>query len=417
MENLKPKLRFPEFREDWKKTVFSNLIDVIDGDRGKSYPKSTEFSENGFCLFLNAKNVTKNGFNFNTLNFISEEKDKELNKGKLIKEDLVLTTRGTVGNFAYYNNEIILEHIRINSGMVILRINSTKILNSKYLYKYTSSNTLSKTIENVAFGSAQPQLTVKEIKKFPLSYPTLLEQTKIADFLGAVDKQLDILNLKKEKLNLYKKGVMQQLFSQQIRFKDDNGNDFPDWEEKTLGKIVDVRDGTHDSPKYITESPYYLITSKNLNSNGKLDFNDIKYLKKEDFTKINLRSKVEYGDILFGMIGTIGNPVIVTEDKINFAIKNMALLKKSKNINNEFLYHQFKSQIIENQFRKLNTGNTQKFLSLTTIRNLKILFPEIQEQTKIAEFLSAIDTQIQAIENQITKTETYKKGLLQQMFV
>lgn len=184
-----------------------------------------------------------------------------------------------------------------------------------------------------------------------------------------------------------------------------------------MGEVIDVRDETHDSPKYINQSSYYLITSKNLNSNGKLDFKDIKYLKEEDFVKINIRSKVEYGDILFGMIGTIGNPVIVKERQINFAIKNMALLKKSDNLNNEFLYHQFKSNVIEIQFNKLNTGNTQKFLSLSTIRNLKILRPNIEEQTKIADFLSAVDKQIEAVENQITKTETYKKGLLQQMFV
>ena len=183
-----------------------------------------------------------------------------------------------------------------------------------------------------------------------------------------------------------------------------------------MGEVVDVRDGTHDSPKYINESKYFLITSKNLNDNGKLDFNDIKYLKEEDYNKINQRSKVEEDDILFGMIGTIGNPVIV-KGEINFAIKNMALLKKSNLVNTNFLFQLFKSSYIENLFKRLNTGNTQKFISLSQIRNLDILYPSLSEQQKIADFMSAIDESIEKVNEQITQTQSFKKAMLQQLFV
>jgi type I restriction enzyme, S subunit len=96
-------------------------IQIIDGDRGKNYPKKADFSDTGYCLFLNAKNVTISGFAFTELNFINQEKDESLRKGKLKRGDLVLTTRGTVGNIAYYDKNVQFDHIRINSGMVIIR--------------------------------------------------------------------------------------------------------------------------------------------------------------------------------------------------------------------------------------------------------------------------------------------------------
>ncbi len=96
-------------------------LQIIDGDRGKNYPKKTEFADTGYCLFLNTKNVTQTGFSFSELNFIDQERDDLLRKGKLKRGDLVLTTRGTVGNVAYYDETIPFDHIRINSGMVIIR--------------------------------------------------------------------------------------------------------------------------------------------------------------------------------------------------------------------------------------------------------------------------------------------------------
>ena len=108
--------------KDWQEVKLGELpIKIIDNDRGENYPQKNEFSNEGHCLFLNTKNVTKSGFSFSKLNFITEQKDKILRQGKLQRKDLVLTTRGTVGNVAYYNEKISYNNIRINSGMVIIR--------------------------------------------------------------------------------------------------------------------------------------------------------------------------------------------------------------------------------------------------------------------------------------------------------
>lgn len=150
--------------------------------------------------------------------------------------------------------------------------------------------------------------------------------------------------------------------------------------------IIDVRDGTHDSPKYV-ESGYPLVTSKNI-KNNKINFENVNYISKEDFDKINKRSEVENGDILMPMIGTIGNPVLVNEET-KFAIKNVALFKLARNeeINNMYFYYLLESEYIRRQLEAKKRGGTQSFVSLTNIRELKIPVPEREIQDKITMIL------------------------------
>lgn len=208
-----PRLRFPEFHEagEWSNAALDRLVDVIDGDRGTNYPKAHEFSKTGFCLFLNAKNVTKNGFKFEELQFITKEKDEVLRKGKLQREDIVLTTRGSVGQFAYFTKNIPYENMRINSGMVILRVKPKKLV-PDYLYAYSKSTPLVMHIKGVAFGNAQQQLTVAGIKRFPIYYPDPEEQQKIADCLTSLDALITAQSKEIDTLKTHRKGLMQQLF-------------------------------------------------------------------------------------------------------------------------------------------------------------------------------------------------------------
>lgn len=178
-----PALRFPEFVGGWKPGKLSNVAAIIDGDRGANYPKSDDFLKSGFCLFLNAKNVTKRGFEFDEVMFVDAERDNLLNNGKAQKWDIILTTRGSVGNFAIIDNFVPFTNIRINSGMVIVRLDRATT-DPKFAYAQCSAPCLVRHIQAVAFGSAQPQLTVSEIKKFPVAWPSLPEQKKIAAFLG-----------------------------------------------------------------------------------------------------------------------------------------------------------------------------------------------------------------------------------------
>lgn len=166
-------------------------IQLIDGDRGKNYPKHNDFMENGYCLFLSAKNVTKSGFQFQETLFINETKDRELRAGKLKYGDIVLTTRGTVGNVAYYDNNNPYKHIRINSGMIIIRADN-KLWNPKFLYFILKSELLKEQIINLISGSAVPQLPARDIRKFILPVINRSLQNKITNIISDINDKVNL---------------------------------------------------------------------------------------------------------------------------------------------------------------------------------------------------------------------------------
>ena len=174
--------------KNWKTEKLENIYKIIDGDRGKNYPKQNEFYKDEFCLFLNAKNVTNFGFNFDKVEFITKEKDEMLRSGKLERGDIVVTTRGTIGNTAYYDNNIIFENIRINSGMVILR--EKEKINPIFFIKYFQNF---KIYNKVVSGTAQPQIPITNMKNLKIIAPPIELQNKFADFVKQVDKSKVIL--------------------------------------------------------------------------------------------------------------------------------------------------------------------------------------------------------------------------------
>ncbi|WP_202570709.1 restriction endonuclease subunit S [Enterococcus faecalis] len=181
------------------------------------------------------------------------------------------------------------------------------------------------------------------------------------------------------------------------------------WELCKLGEESDVRDGTHDSPKYFDDG-YPLVTSKNLKDFG-LDLSDVSLISYKDFKSINKRSKVDIGDILFGMIGTIGNPVQIFRD--DFAIKNVALIKEQRKILNGFLIHILKSPVFDRYIRNENAGGTQKFLALSKVRGFEFLRPNIEEQVRIGNLFKQIDNTITLHQRKLEQLKELKKAYLQ----
>lgn len=169
-------------RNQTEPTVLGDLVDFIDGDRGKNYPTFDEFTSTGYCLFLNASNVTSTGFNFDTCMFITEEKDRLMNKGHLSPYDIVLTSRGTLGNVALYDKHIKYENVRINSGMLIIRPKS-KELSPYFIYALLKSSYMKAAIERFKSGSAQPQLPIKDLQKITFEIP------QSNSVLSALDQQ------------------------------------------------------------------------------------------------------------------------------------------------------------------------------------------------------------------------------------
>ena len=177
---------------EWTAKTFENgPLKILDGDRGKNYPSRNEFTDHGHCVFLNTGNVTTDGFKFESVDFISDERDRLLRKGKLQREDVVLTTRGTVGNAAYFDDRIHFDHIRINSGMVILRP-SVEDLEPRFLYLFVRSHLFSEQVASLTSGSAQPQLPIRDLKKVEIPLPPLPEQKAIAHILGTLDDKIEL---------------------------------------------------------------------------------------------------------------------------------------------------------------------------------------------------------------------------------
>lgn len=186
------------------------ICQIIDGDRGKNYPKQEEFSDSGFCLFLNAKNVTAQGFSFENCTYITEEKDALLRNGKLCRGDVVLTTRGTIGNLAFYDTSVPYENIRINSGMVILRMNKQVVSEIFFIEQFKMQ--LDSIKSRIASGSAQPQLPISTMNKIEMILPPIELQNQFSAFVERVDKQKQTVQQSLEKLELMKKALMQEYF-------------------------------------------------------------------------------------------------------------------------------------------------------------------------------------------------------------
>ncbi len=202
-------------------------LEILDGDRGKNYPSQDEFSDSGYCLFLSTKNVRAIGFDFSDCQFISKERDELLRKGRLQRNDIVLTTRGTIGNLGFFNEKVSYERIRINSGMVIIRPGVDKLLPAFNFYTFRK---LQSDFLTFTSGSAQPQLPIRDLKEIEISIPSLEEQKAIASVLSSLDDKIDLLH----RQNTTLEAMAETLFRQWFVEKAQEG-----WEESTIDKIIE----------------------------------------------------------------------------------------------------------------------------------------------------------------------------------
>jgi type I restriction enzyme S subunit len=197
-----------------------SLLEIIDGDRGVNYPKTSDFHDDGHCLFLNTKNVRPDGFEFETTTFITAEKDGQLRKGKLKRDDVVLTTRGTIGNIGLYSEDVPFYHIRINSGMLVFRPNKRSLLPS-FLFELLRSEIVKEQIRKQTTGAAQPQLPIKTLVNFKIPVPTNLDDqralvTQIRAFEPETQRLESLYQRKLAALDELKKSLLHQAFTGQL---------------------------------------------------------------------------------------------------------------------------------------------------------------------------------------------------------
>ena len=218
---------------EWKfLTLKEAELEFIDGDRGINYPKKSELLLEGDCVFLNTGNVRQNSFDFSNLDFITKEKDNLLRNGKLQRDDIVLTTRGTVGNVALYSQEVPFSNIRINSGMVIIRVNKN-FWHPYFVYLFFQSHLFKKQISRLISGSAQPQLPISILETVSIPQLTLDEQKEIIFNIKSIDQKIQINNQINQELETMAKTLYDYWFVQ-FDFPDQNGKPY----KSSGGKMV-----------------------------------------------------------------------------------------------------------------------------------------------------------------------------------
>lgn len=386
-----PKLRFPEFEGEWEEKKLGNVsIKIGDGLHGTPI-----YSEDSDIYFINGNNLIDGKVVINnTTKMVDIETFAKNNKG-LNENTLLISINGTIGSVSRYRNEKVM--LGKSVGYYIFNQDC-----SFYYHLLRGDNVQNFFISELT-GSTIKNLSLKTLRETKVLLPSLPEQTKIANFLTAVDEKITQLKKKKELLEQYKKGVMQKIFSQKLRFKDENGEDFAEWKVKKLGEVCDCLDNFRkpinnaERQKMKGDIPYW-------GANNVMDFvNDYLFdetivLLAEDGGNFDDYTEKPIANISYGKCW-VNNHVHVLRGK--------EILK------NEFLFY----SIVHKNITGYVSGGTRAKLTKGEMLKIEINMPSLPEQTKISNFLSAIDNKINHCGKQIEKMEAWKKGLLQQMFV
>ncbi len=363
---------------NWKYDKLSNLCSRIgDGLHG-----TPEYSNDSDIYFINGNNLKEGKIELteNTKKVSAQELKK--NFIPLNGNSLLLSINGTIGSMAFYNNE------KVILGKSSAYLNFKSEINRFYYY-YFQLPSVQQYFYNVATGSTIKNLSLKSIQDFEVPVPELKEWKNISKVLSTIDEKITLNNRINAELEAMAKTLYDYWFVQfdfpnsigkpyktsggKMIWNEELKREIPkDWEVHEINSIIEVKDGTHDSPKPQMKG-YSLITSKNLKVTG-LDFENANLISEEDYLSIIKRSNVETGDILFSMIGNIGTIYKVEETKINFAIKNVALYKTSKKIDyKNYIYMFLKSIDMDRYMKNVISGSIQKFIGLNSLRSTPIL--------------------------------------------
>ena len=375
-----PKLRFKEFEGDWKKVQLGETCIVKTG--GKD---TQDRIEDGIYPFFVRSNTVER---INSYSFDGEA---------------ILTSGDGVGvgkNF-HYVNEKFDYHQRVYA------LHSFKNGYSGGFIYQVFAEKFYKRVMRLSAKNSVDSVRMSMITEMKIGFPKLPEQQKIATFLTAVDTKIQQLKSKKSALQTYKKGAMQQLFSQQIRFKADDASDFADWEEKKLGEVSDVNPKNSQLP-----SSFIYIDLESVNKGRLILQNKISL----EEAPSRAQRVLELNDILFQTVRPYQMNNLYFEKKGNYiASTGYAQLRTKES--SMFLYQLLHTHKFVNNVLKNCTGTSYPAINSNDLAKIKINIPSLKEQQKIAKYLSAIDIKIESVQQQIKKTQAFKKGLLQQMFV
>ncbi|WP_239705257.1 restriction endonuclease subunit S [Mammaliicoccus sp. R-M63] len=377
-----PELRFPEFDGEWEEKKLGDIAHITMGQS----PKSSNYTNNNQDMVLVQGNADmKKGQIYPRIYTTEITKLAEI-------DDILLSVRAPVG-------ELAIAQLRACIGRGVCAINA-----NKFVYYNLELFKVRNTWKLFSQGSTFESISGNEIKKIKFQIPTSeSEQEKIGEFFGKLDQQIELEEQKLEKLEEQKKGYMQKIFSQQLRFKDENGNDYPKWENKQLGNLVDITMGQSPSSKNYTENSNYTTLVQ-----GNADLNN-GYIEPRIYTK-QITKLAEVNDILLTVRAPVGK---IGRAQLKACIGRGVCAIKG----DSFIYYFLELFDLQNKWIRFSQGSTFESISGNEIKNIDIAYPVNEERQKISEFLSKLD---KLLKNQLLKVEQLKQrkqGLLQKMFI
>lgn len=415
---LVPALRFKEFDGVWMENTLGNLFTFKNG------LNSDKEKYGSGIKFINVLDIIGNNvITYDSIIGNVEVTDKELEKNEVIYGDVLFQrsseTREEVGQANIYvdksNNAVF--------GGFVIRGRKKQDYDPYFINYLLKTSPARKEITTKSGGSTRYNVGQESLSQVFVTLPSLPEQQKIASFLSAVDEKIQQLTKKKELLEHYKKGVMQQLFSGKLRFKDatstglsaGNGKDFPDWEEKRLRDMLKMVVDNRGKTPPIEDEGYPMIEINAVGSRS-IKFSVISKFVSQNTFDTWFRKYLKTGDILFSTVGATAICSIYTGEKQAVIAQNLVGLR-FKVEDSVFMFYLLTEARNNHKFKRIEMGAVQPSVKVSQMIDIKFKVPCFEEQQKIATYLSSIDTKIESVNQQITQTQTFKKGLLQQMFV
>ncbi len=397
-QKMTPELRFPEFTDDWQK---KKLGDVADFSKGLGISKD-DIIEGGITPAIRYGELyTTYGELINEVKSRTNLSPKDLVFSQA--NDVIIPASGETNIDIATASCVVKGGVALGGDLNIIRSQNSGVFLAYYLNNKKNTN-----IASLAQGVSVVHLYGSNLENLRINLPQKPEQQKIADFLTTIDSRIELNKQKLNNLKKYKKAIMQQIFSQQIRFKDENDNPYPDWQEKRLGDIGKIITGK--TPSTTDKS----LWDGNIKFVTPTDINGAKY-QIESARSVTTAGSNLLPDksIMYTCIASIGKMSLssgktITNQQINSLIPNGS-------VDNEYIYYallELTPRIIATQ-----SNNTLPIINKTEFSKFKIQLPSIEEQQKIATFLTALDARITAETTRLTSAKEWKKGLLQRMFV
>lgn len=406
-----PRLRFREFKDEWKEKKLGSLGSFFKGN-GLS---KADLSYDGQECILYGELYTKYNEVITNIQSKTNLEDKNFIRSKI--NDVIIPSSGETAIDIATASCVKKDNVILGGDLNVFRPNDVDGI----FVSYQLNNQKRTEIAKIAQGASVVHVYNEQLKKVKICITEIQEQKKIADFFSLVDKKIEKQSEKVEALKTYKKGIMQKIFKQEIRFKDENGREYPEWEEKRLGDIGKTYTGLSGktkedfetgNAKYIT----YMNVFKNIKIKSELiDIVDIKDNENQN--------KVLEGDLLFTTSSETAEEVGMVSlcDKYieNLYLNSFCFGFRIKNlkINSNFIVYYLRSPKIRKKISILAQGSTRYNLSKNELMKLAIEIPCIEEQTQIATFLCTIDERMDKEEKKLEELKVWKKGLLQKMFI